>query len=297
VHGTSKDEALLAQTNSAAAYLPLFLFPLAAALVRNRMPPWVFMWLMAFALFAGCKWLTWWKSRLIASSPWRSLAYLLLWPGMDAVHFLDAQRVPPKPAAMEWFAAGLKTAVGIVLIWMFAHRFTSPMLQGWVGMLGLVFLLHFGSFHLLALAWQAIGVDAEPIMRFPLGSRSLSEFWGKRWNMGFRQLTFELVFQPLRRSAGIAAATFASFVVSGLIHELVISFPARAGYGLPTAYFALQGAGVLAERSALGKRLGLTGGVRGWLSAVGVAAGPAYFLFHPWFVLRVVVPFLRAIGA
>jgi hypothetical protein len=171
------------------------------------------------------------------------------------------------------------------------------MLQGWAGMFGLVFLLHFGLFHLIALVWQSLGVDAEPIMHFPLGSRSLSEFWGKRWNMGFRQLTFDLVFRPLRRPFGTAAATFASFLVSGAIHELVISYPARAGYGLPTAYFAVQGAGVLLERSSAGKKLGLRDGARGWLFALLVAAGPAYWLFHPWFVLRVVVPFLRAIGA
>lgn len=252
---------------------------------------------MSFSLFAGCKWLTWWKARNQTTSLQRALAYLLLWPGMDAASFLDRKQDPAKPSVVEWFQAGTKTLMGAVLIWLVAHRFVNPMLQGWMGMLGLIFLLHFGSFHLIALAWQALGVDAEPIMHFPLGSRSLSEFWGKRWNMGFRQLTFDLVFNPLRRPLGVATATFASFVVSGLIHELVISVPVRAGYGLPTGYFALQGAGVLLERSQIGKRLGLHRAWRGWLFAVIVAGGPAYILFHPWFVMRVMVPFLRAIGA
>ena len=255
------------------------------------------MWLMSFALFAGCKWLTWWTARHPTTSRKRSLAYLLLWPGMDAASFLDGQRVPPKPVPIQWLFAAAKTGLGILLIWFVAHRFASPMLQGWIGMLGLIFLLHFGSFHLIALAWQAFGVDAEPIMRSPISSRSLREFWGKRWNMGFRQLTFDLVFNPLRRPLGVGAATFASFVVSGLIHELVISLPARAGYGLPTVYFAVQGAGVLLERSNAGKKSGLRSGWRGWLFAATVAGGPAYLLFHPWFVLRVMVPFLRAIGA
>ncbi len=253
------------------------------------------MWLVSFSLFAGCKWLTWWSARPAALR--RSLAYLLLWPGMDTDAFLDESRHPERPSLVSWLFALGKTLMGIALIWGVAHRFANPILQGWIGMLGLIFLLHFGIFHLLALAWQTIGVDAEPIMHFPLGSRSLSEFWGKRWNMGFRQLTFELVFDPMRRTVGVGAATFSAFVVSGLIHDLVISAPARAGYGLPTLYFALQGAGVLVERSRLGKRMHLHRGVRGWLYAVLVAAAPAYWLFHPWFVLRVMVPFLRAIGA
>jgi hypothetical protein len=87
------------------------------------------------------------------------------------------------------------------------------------------------------------------------------------------------------------------FVVSGLIHDLVISLPARAGYGLPTLYFVLQAAGVTVERSRFGKRLGLGRGVRGWCFMVVFLAVPVFGLFHPWFVLRVILPFMRAIHA
>jgi hypothetical protein len=253
------------------------------------------MWLMSASLFAGCKWLTLWKAS--PSSFGRMIAYLFMWPGMDAETFLDVSRHPQQPTWRNWIFAFSKTVVGVILIWYVSPRITDPLQRGWVGMLGLIFLLHFGTFHMIALAWQALGVDAEPIMHFPLASQSLSEFWGKRWNMGFRQLTFDLVFDPLRRPFGLSVATLAAFVMSGLIHELVISLPARAGYGLPTAYFALQGAGVLLERSRVGKRWNLHRGMRGWFFALLIAASPAYWLFHPWFVTRVIVPFLRAIGA
>jgi hypothetical protein len=37
--------------------------------------------------------------------------------------------------------------------------------------------------------------------------------------------------------------------------------------------------------------------VRGRLFAIAVTALPAFWLFHPAFVLNVVVPFLRVVGA
>jgi len=87
------------------------------------------------------------------------------------------------------------------------------------------------------------------------------------------------------------------FVVSGLIHDLVISLPARGGYGLPTLYFLLQGAGVTVERSRFGKRLGLGQGGRGWCFMMMFLTVPVFGLFHPWFVLRVILPFMQAIHA
>ena len=120
---------------------------------------------------------------------------------------------------------------------------------------------------------------------------------GKRWNLGFRQLSHELIFRPLHRRLGADAAGFLVFTVSGLIHDLVISLPARGGYGLPTAYFLLQGVGITIERSRLGTRLGLGQGVRGWCFMAVFLAAPVFWLFHPWFVLRVILPFMRAIHA
>ena len=162
-------------------------------------------------------------------------------------------------------------------------------------MVGAVLVLHFGTFRIAALIWQKLGVKAEPIMASPFLSRSLSEFWGKRWNLGFRQLAYDLIFAPLHKKLGAGVAGFIVFAASGLIHDFVISLPARGGYGLPTAYFVLQGAGVAAERSNFGKRLGLRRGVRGWLFMAALTAGPAFMLFHPPFIRHVIIPMMQAI--
>jgi len=134
-------------------------------------------------------------------------------------------------------------------------------------------------------------------MNWPLASVSLSQFWGRRWNTAFRDLTHRFLFRPLAGWLGIRGALFTGFACSGLVHEAVISFPAGGGYGGPTLFFLLQGVGLLIERSRVGRGFGLGAGWRGWLFTMGMLLAPATILFHGPFVTRVVVPFIQAVGA
>ena len=283
-------------------WLALAILPFIALGTKPFLPSWGFMWVMAFALFFGCKWLTLGNAFRNQGRvfPFRAMAYLLAWPGMDAVRFLS----PNLASASRRSAIRQTTAVaiirimlGLLLLFGVAKHAAEPLLAGWIGMLGMVLLLHFGFFHLLSIGWRVLRVDAPPIMNAPLRSTSVSEFWGLRWNAAFNDLARYLVFRPAARHLGVAGATLIAFVVSGLIHELVISLPANAGFGLPSAYFFLQGLGVVAERSAFGKSMGLRAGIRGWLFTMIVVGAPAYWLFHPPFVRQVIVPFMQTIGA
>ena len=282
-------------------WTPLIVLPATACVFRSRWQPWQFMWLLSIAIFFGCKWQTWFVAREARARAGLacSLGYLFLWPGMDANSFMSQNGPLRRPSAVEWMAAIAKTAAGAALVVLVARNPSAmpPLLAGWIAMLGLILLLHFGTFHILALLWQSVGVNAAPIMCSPVASTSLGEFWGRRWNIGFRELSHGLVFQPVRKRLGLMPATLAAFFASGLIHDFVISFPARGGYGLPTVYFLVQGIGVLLERSAIGRRLGLGSGMRGWLWVLLWAGTPAFLLFHPPFVRRVILPFVAAIGS
>jgi predicted DCC family thiol-disulfide oxidoreductase YuxK len=281
--------------------LPLATLPCLALLFRTYITPWVFMWAMAFALYAGCKWLTYREAMRRGAKPdhWRTLAYLLAWPGMDAGDFLDAKKVPAKPRKMEWAFAIVKICFGVVLVWGFTRTLIPayPILAGWTGMFGIVFILHFGLFHLLSLAWRRAGICATPLMQNPIAATSLAEFWGKRWNTAFSELAFGFTFRPLRRLTTPAMATLLVFGLSGLIHDILLSLPARGGYGLPTLYFLIQGLGIIAERSRFGRRIGLGRNAVGWLFTLLVTVGPVYWLFHPPFIKHVILPMLTAIGA
>lgn len=281
-------------------WLPLIILPLAAVILASSLPPWAFMWSLSLAIYLGLKWVTWWRVRSKAAhSKRRSVAYLLAWPGMDADAFLNPSPKVSAPAVEKWLWAFLETILGIFLLWVVARTVPKrdPLIRGWVGMVGLILTLHFGLFQIVALVWQRLGVAAEPIMKAPLRATSLGEFWGKRWNLGFRQLAHELIFRPTHRTLGAGLAGFSVFLVSGVIHDLVISLPPRGGYGFPTLYFLIQGTGVMVERSQFGKGLGLTQGIRGWLFMILCLVTPVFWLFHPWFVMRVVVPFMEAIRA
>jgi predicted DCC family thiol-disulfide oxidoreductase YuxK len=281
--------------------LPLILLPGLALLARNIFPAWIFMWLLAFSIYFGCKWLTWRRAlrQTDCVNRFVSLGYLFAWVGMDARGFLCDKRSIALPKLRDWLLATGKVFLGVILVWFVVRRFleTQQLVAGWIGMAGIILCLHFGLFQLLTLAWQRAGVNAQPIMREPLRATSLADFWGRRWNAAFHFLANDFAFRPLLRKRGATAATLLVFLFSGLIHDFIISLPARGGYGLPTAYFLIQGVGVIFERTTIAKRIGLGHGWRGWLFTAICTIGPAFWLFHPIFVRNVILPMLQAIGA
>ena len=282
-------------------YGPIVTLPVAVlVLTPAALPRWAFMWMLAGALVVGCKWLTWRQTPVEGVPWWCHIGYLCFWPGMDAPTFLRSPSVQThlRPPIYEWAVAFTKCILGGILFW-FVPRFVLPeqvIVFGWVGMVGLVLMLHFGLFHVLSCAWRTVGVEARPLMDRPLTSSSVREFWGRRWNTAFRDLTHRFIFRPLNARLGPRWALLVGFLISGLIHEAVISVPAHGGYGLPTLFFLLQAGAISIERSRFGKRLGLGRGWRGWTFTMLVLMLPVYGLFHPPFVTRIIVPFMRAVG-
>jgi hypothetical protein len=263
----------------------------------EALPRWGVMWTLAFAIYASLKLLSWrGRSRGLAPA-WKHAAYLLAWPGMDANAFLltpPGEVVPP--TRREWTAACVKTCIGVLILILAVRATGHPYLVGWAGMVGIMLTLHFGSFHLLSCFWRRCGIAAMPLMNAPLAAATVSEFWSRRWNMAFRDLTSRFVVRPLRRPLGAGGAVAVGFLISGLIHDAVVSLPAGAGLGAPTVYFALQGAAVFAERSSVGRTLGLGSGLMGRLFAWATVLGLAPFLLHRPFVECVIVPFVAALG-
>ena len=156
--------------------VPLVALPLLVTIIMHGSPAWVFMWSLAFSIFAGCKWLTWWNARANAErSGWRRTVGYFLSPGMNAATFLDERESAPRPAAREWAAAISKTLAGSILLWGVAPWISSahPLLTAWIGMFGLILILHFGVLHLVSLGWRKAGFRSEPLMNRPTRAATL----------------------------------------------------------------------------------------------------------------------------
>lgn len=296
------------------AWLPILLLPSVVFwAVPHHWPRWLLMWLVAGAIYAGCKWLTWATTAGHSLRKARNWGYLLAWPGLDAPTFLSASPLSAAqlPSWSEWGWAGVKFIAGLLLFLIaagqaitFREHLDAPLdlAIGWLGMASLVLCLHCGLFHLLSCAWRAAGVDARPIMNGPLSAHSLSNFWGRRWNTAFRDLAHRFVFAPANKLWGPRWAVAAGFLFSGLVHDAVISLPAGGGYGGPTLFFAVQGVGLLAERRCMGRgeesdfQSTRWRDLRGRGLTILLLLAPAGLLFHSEFVRGIVLPMLRDVA-
>lgn len=248
--------------------------------------------LIALALFGAAKAATWWRAAGWTASRRRSLAYALLWSGMDAPTFLHGPRTPrhvERRGAVMAVAAILGGIATLTIAT--ASRHLAPLVvAGTAALAGFALVLHFGALRLSDVAWRAAGVDCRPLMCAPLGATSLADFWARRWNTSFATLSAELAYRPLRSRFGSDPARMITFFVSGIVHELAITVPARGGHGGPAAFFLLQGLGVSLERSARGRAWGLGHGLRGRVFALATLILPVPLLFPAAFLERVVLP-------
>lgn len=183
--------------------------------------------------------------------------FSLAWFGMRPSLFeafpaksLDARRL----LATGFLAFG----GGIILLHIsVAWEFTIlNVLSGPLTLIGLSLVLHFGILNLSTACWRLVGVGVKELFRAPHKSNSLKDFWGKRWNVAFSEMTALIVYKPVKEKGRKLTALIAAFLLSGLLHEVAISFPVQTAYGLPLSYFVIHGVLMIAEeRMAIVKRI------------------------------------------
>ena len=226
------------------------------------------------------------------------LVYAIGWAGMRAQPF-ETLGAPALPNAWHMIHFGITRVIAGLLLILLAHGIlllhlpgmTTYIIVSIVLLIGLSLVLHFGLLNISAGAWRLCGVNTYPLFRQPAKSLSLTEFWSKRWNIAFSEMTSVAIFRPLKNKIGSAGALVAGFAFSGILHELALSVPVNSGYGLPLLYFVIQGGLVLLEKA-------LTHRGTHFLQNKAMAhiwvffwiVIPAPLLFHTAFITKVVWP-------
>jgi hypothetical protein len=208
----------------------------------------------------------------------------LMWPGMDPERMRRSKATDadayPLQRGLAWLYAGL----ALLLIAVFLP--VASQWLGWIGTIALLMAIHFGVSQIATTGFRLSGRGVRALFDQPLRAGTLNEFWTRRWNLPFVEMNRRLFLPGLLRRFGIRGAVMGVFLVSGLLHEMAISYPAGAGWGLPMAYFALQGLLVLTER-----RLGIRSKIFTW-SAILV---PLPLVFTAAFRGALIVPMLAGL--
>lgn len=203
-------------------------------------------------------------------------------------------------AALNDFSFHIKKGIsriifGIVLInfakWFFTkivqnHQFEY--LEYTCYLVGLSLILHFGLLNISTGLLRSKGINVSVLFNNPLKSKTLHEFWSRRWNVAFVELTTIAVLRPIKKRFSPNFAVGASYVFSGLLHELAISLPVRSGYGKPFFYFILQAVLILFIEKHLIKPT--TNATKRLLWLLACLFLPIFILFHRQFILHIVLP-------
>ena len=153
-----------------------------------------------------------WIEKKIAL-PWFAwFAWAATWPGMAPELF--ARRSPDRAQniaeARNLLSRGVVRLLLGALLMFCAHNvwfYSKSLLLGtMVGLPGISLVLHFGLFNIVAGCWRLFGFPTYVLFPAPLVSYSLSEFWGKRWNLPFTEMIQRGVYRPLSSVLGRSKA-------------------------------------------------------------------------------------------
>lgn len=137
-----------------------------------------------------------------------------------------------------------------------------------------------------------LGLELARQFNEPYLATSLQDFWGRRWNLIVSTILRQIVYDPVRsivspklgRNSSLAVATLATFLVSGIMHEVLYLYLSRESPTWEvTLFFVVQGICVTLEiyvKKAVAGRWRLHRAASGLLT-VGFVGVTSAWLFFP----------------
>jgi alginate O-acetyltransferase complex protein AlgI len=219
------------------------------------------------------------------------LVFCYGWFGMNPRPFLEYPS-RPLPDYADYIKKGiLRIVTGLLIINLAAYFFPAPGNYAFIFhllyLVSLSLILHFGLLNISTGFLRSKGVNVTSLFKDPIRSGSLNEFWSRRWNLAFVELTTIAVLRPVRSKTGATIAFWTAYVFSGLLHEMAISLPVRTGFGKPFLYFIIQAILILTiDKYFLRVRNAM---LRTALILLCLFA-PVFLLFHEAFIRKIVIP-------
>ncbi len=195
-------------------------------------------------------------SRKLTRAPPRveslALARAVLWAALAGLGYLLVAKAAPRAAGAAFWAAR------------------------WCGGLVLAYTITEAGYCLIFAGYRLAGFQTPPLHRHPALSRSVQEFWGKRWAMAVSAWLGETFFRPLARRGRPVAGLMLAFFASAVVHAYAFAPSVSPGMtALMFAYFCVQGA-LVALELLFGVPRWRGAAARGWTIAWMVGLSPMF---------------------
>ncbi len=201
----------------------------------------------------------------------RAFLLFLINPTSVVFRKLDHEPRPGRRADLIRLGrAGMATGLGVILLslafgvgwrpWPFAAEHCAKVVA--------FFLMVVPLLAMVSASWRLAGGRGRDFMENPFAARTPADFW-RRYNRPAQQFFREDVFRLLGGKRHPLRMALATFFVSALLHEYAFDVGAGRVQGYQTAFFLLQGGGMVAT---MGIRL------KGWRRYPWMAATFAFNL-------------------
>ena len=185
------------------------------------------------------------------------MAYLFFWPGVSTKGFIKPERTIPSDTGARFFEHWTSFISGSVLLStsIYLGKGESTFFN-YLSLASFLLIIHVGLVEILRDILKLLKFSPNVMFDRPYMAHSLRDFWSLRWNRAFVEMSKIFFVRPLRNTLPRNVLSLLVFIVSGVLHEIAISFSSGRDFGGPLLYFFIQGLGfVLEKKVKLGKLL------------------------------------------
>ncbi len=183
--------------------------------------------------------------------------YLFSWPGVSSEGFRERQSSPPEDTGSRFLEHWLSFLIGaMVLILSLYLGKGKSFWFNYLALISILFIVHMGLVDVWGDVLKLLGFAPNRMFDRPFLADSLKSFWSHRWNRAFVEMNKIFFVSPLKNKMNASVLAFFIFLVSGVLHEIGISYAADANYGFPLLYFLIQGLGFVLEKKVKLGRIG-----------------------------------------